>query len=234
VERPPPLARGDRADATHGDEKVVTVIRSGAAKTYRLNAARKEEVTGFHLPGDILGFDAIEGSRRGDAVRALVGGSVCNIPLDRLESATRRLPALRAEVIRAMSRQLCAGRICRRALARGTVSQRLALLLLRISDHRSDLGLPGRCFRLPMPRRDLANFFGAAPETVSRVFSDLAKKQLISARGEEVQLRNRPALERLAGMGRRAGRRDSVIADGGRKDRPRGGRNRPLRQGRTG
>lgn len=222
VERPPPLARGDLVDSPRGNGKVVTVIRSGAFKTYRLNASGIEEVTGFHLPGDFLGLEAIGGSQRGDAARALVCGSVCHLPLDRLEFATRRLPALRAELMCAMSRQLCAGRVCRRALVRGTVSQRLALVLLRISHRLAELGQPGVRFRLPMPRRDLANFFGAAPETVSRIFRDLAEKRLISARGDEIQLRNRQALERLAGAGVRARRRDSGSMEGKRAGRPRG------------
>ena len=67
-------------------------IRAGFFKSRVLSPDGREQIIGFPMPGDVLGFDAISrGSFHSDAV-ALEDADVCVVPFSELESIGRRFP----------------------------------------------------------------------------------------------------------------------------------------------
>ncbi len=66
-------------------------VRSGSFKTFTLTESGEEQITGFHLPGDVIGFDAIGEQQHPSFAQALETAMVCEIPysqMDQLMGAT--------------------------------------------------------------------------------------------------------------------------------------------------
>ena len=41
----------------------IAAVRSGSVKTWRVDSDGREQVLGFHLPGEVIGLSAIDGAR---------------------------------------------------------------------------------------------------------------------------------------------------------------------------
>jgi CRP-like cAMP-binding protein len=51
--------------------------------------------------------------------------------------------------------------------------------------------------KLTLTHEEIAEMIGTTRETVSRLFSDFKKKQLLQLKGSNLVIRNKPALEKL-------------------------------------
>ena len=205
VEHPRPLHRGGHLFRAGDRFRSLYVVRSGAFKSYGLSETGDEQIEGFHLPGEVLGFDAIgEGTHPSGAI-ALETASVCEIPFDRLEALAQQIPALQRHLLRAMSSEIMADHEMHQALAKRTAEERLAIFLLGLSDRLARRGLSPNRFRLSMPRTDLGSYLGLAPETMSRLFARFREKHWISGEGKDLIIEDAPALHHLAGRMNAAG-----------------------------
>lgn len=81
-------------------------------------------------------------------------------------------------------------------LTLGTIKQRLANYLLKL--HRSN----GKCFELDMTREALADFFGVARPSLSRVFSELVDTGAITTKGRRVEIISVEKLVSILNLGR--------------------------------
>ena len=84
----------------------IFAVRSGSIKTYLLDDDGVEQVTGFYLPGAILGFDGIGSNKHGCNVVAMETSTVCEIPFARLEELSLQLPKLQHHFFQLMSQQI--------------------------------------------------------------------------------------------------------------------------------
>jgi CRP/FNR family transcriptional regulator len=82
-------------------------------------------------------------------------------------------------------------------LAGNSAHQRLASLLLSISNRLAQQKLSSTHFRLPMSRGDISNYLGLTVETVSRGFSYFKIKGYLTVNKKEVELLDIPGLELL-------------------------------------
>ncbi len=73
-------------------------IRSGTLKTTGLIEDGRAQVTGFYLPGELLGIDAINTDLHPCSAEALETSEVCEIPFDSLEELAQKVPGLAASV----------------------------------------------------------------------------------------------------------------------------------------
>lgn len=176
----------------------IYAVKSGAYKAYRLSESGEMQIVGFHLPGDILGLDALAEGHHPYAVQALEMSSVCEIPFTALEDLFARVPALRRRIMAIMSGEILTDHETLHMLAKRTAEERLALMLLRFSDRFARLGLSAQRLRMPMPRSDLGNHLGLANETMSRLFGRFQNRGWISAEGREIVLRDIQALRTTA------------------------------------
>jgi len=78
-------------------------VRSGAFKTVGVSRNGDEKVTGFHLPGELLGLDAIGSGVHGYNAIALEDSEVCIIPFAQLEQMAQSIPALQHQLLRLLS-----------------------------------------------------------------------------------------------------------------------------------
>jgi CRP/FNR family transcriptional regulator len=165
-------------------------IRTGSTKTCEIAADGSVQITGFHLPGELLGIDAINSDKHPCDVIALETTEVCELPFGKLETLARELPGLQHQLFRLMSREVAEEEGQLLMLGRMKAEERLAAFLLSFSKRFQLLGYSPTDLRLPMSRQDLGDYLGLALETVSRLFSRFQEDKLITVQGRNVKLLN--------------------------------------------
>ncbi len=174
-------------------------VRSGAMKTSELLGDGRVQITGFQLPGEILGIDAIDSNRHRCNAEALETSEVCEIPWRRLEELARQISGLQHQLLRMMSGEI--GRESQLLLMIGKMSadERMLACLYNFSQRQAQLGLSATDIRLHMSRQDLGDYLGLALETVSRLFSRFQEEGLLTVRGKYVHLTSLALIQRCLG-----------------------------------
>lgn len=198
VQRRRPLRRGEYLYRAEDPFRAIYAVRAGAIKTTVLSINGEEQITGFHLPGEIFGLDAINSGRHPCSAQALETTSVCEIPFDNLEYLATKIPGLQQSLLRIMSKEIFKDHELLYAVAKRSADERLAIVLLSFSNRFGRRGLSRTRFRLPMSRAELSNYLGLAPETMSRLFRRFQEQGLITASGKEIALQDIGALRDLA------------------------------------
>ena len=214
IERRQVLKAGERLFHQGQPFRHLYMVRSGAVKTLVVDADGEERITGFHLPGELLGLDAIADECHTCMAQALETSSVCHVPFTDLEGLARLLPSLQHHLLRLMSREIQRDQQALVLLGTATAEQRLAAFLLNISCRYRQQGLSPHLFHLSMARRDMANYLGLALETVSRAMSRFQQLGVISSAGREVTINDGAALRALAF----ANHHNPLASAGGRRE----------------
>ncbi|GMR21478.1 MAG: transcriptional regulator Anr [Gammaproteobacteria bacterium] len=174
-------------------------INAGSIKTSELARNGHVQITGFHLPGELLGMDAISSERHPCDAVALEATEVCEIPLDTLEELARKVPGLQRQLLRIMSSEILKEETLLMMLGKMSAEGRMAACLMSFYERFDRLGISSRKFRLTMSRQDIGDYLGLALETVSRLFSRFQDEGLIKVEGRHVELLDLDELWRLAG-----------------------------------
>lgn len=141
-------------------------VKSGAVRIYRLLANGRRQISAFHFPGEIFGFDT-------DSTHHFFADAILDTELEiflltnnagfdkaMMESALRCL-------VRSQEHLLVVGR--------QVAMERVAAFLIDMIKRQ---GRPDRV-DLPMSRADIADYLGLTIETVSRIFTKLRMQGLI-------------------------------------------------------
>jgi len=184
--------QGDKMNALYS-------VRFGTLKSENSLADGRAQVTGFHLPGEILALDSIEQSIHVSNAVALEDSEVCMIRLDELENLSRQVPSLQAQFHKILSREISQDHQHLLALGSMRAEERLANFLLNLSDRLALRGYSANEFNLKMSREDIGSYLGVQLETVSRLFSRFAETGMIQIKQRHVKLIDIAALEQLAG-----------------------------------
>ena len=174
-------------------------VRSGAFKTISVSRHGEEKVTGFHMPGELLGLDAINtGSHSFNAV-ALEDSEVCVIPFQRLEQMAMTMPALQHQLLRLLSSDISRDHGLMLLLGSLTAEQRVAAFLLSLSKRHQRLGFSATHFVLRMTREEMGNYLGLTIETVSRLMSRFQRQGLIALKQRDIELKDVERLREIVG-----------------------------------
>ena len=198
IQRSRPLQKGEHLYRQDEPFKAVFAVRSGSVKAYSISDSGQEQVTGFYLPSEILGMDGIAVDKYASSARALETSAICEIPFDRLEGLSLRIPQLQRHFFQLMSREITDDQQLLTLLSKNTADQRVATLLLSISARNKRRGLSAVNFRLPMSRTDIGNYLGLTVETVSRVMSRLQKLGILEVDNKEICIASIAGLRGLA------------------------------------
>jgi CRP/FNR family transcriptional regulator len=182
------------------------VVRLGSLKSTVASDDAREQVTGLHMAGEMVGFDGLETGSHACDIVALEDSEVCVFPFSRIEEITTSLPGLRTHFYRMMSRELVHKHGLMLMLGSMRADERLATFLLDLSDRHQSRGYSSTEFVLRMSRAEIGSFLGITIETVSRVMSQFAKDGLIDLQGvKQVRIADVERLRRRA-IGREAGK----------------------------
>ncbi|HAW22878.1 MAG: transcriptional regulator FNR [Pseudomonas sp.] len=199
VKRGRPLKKGETLFRQGDAFNSVFAIRSGALRTFSVTDAGEEQITGFHLPSELVGLSGMDTETYPVSAQALETTSVCEIPFERLDELSVLLPQLRRQLMRIMSREIRDDQQMMMLLSKKTADERIATFLINLSARFSARGFSANQFRLPMSRNEIGNYLGLAVETVSRVFTRCQASGLLEAEGKEVRILDSIRLCALAG-----------------------------------
>ena len=129
-------------------------IRSGTIKSYTITEQGDEQITAFHLAGDLVGFDAINHMAHPSFAQALETSMVCEIPYEILDDLCGKMPKLRQQIMRLMSHEIKSDQDMILLLSKNA-EERLAAFLYSLSTRFSERGFSAKEFRLNMTRGDI-------------------------------------------------------------------------------
>ncbi len=194
-----PINRGEFLFRAGDPLPSIFCVRSGSVKTFTTTDDGAEMVTGFHLPGELLGLNGISSRISPSSAVALETSSVCEIPLERIEDIRTQLPELQTQLLKIMSSKILHMQSLMLLLSRKSAEERLAALLISLSSRFKQRGFSPSEFYLSMSRNDIANYLGMAVETVSRVFTRFDEEGLLTVRRKYIHLHDTERLKQLAG-----------------------------------
>ena len=193
------LRRGDALFRAGDEFSALYAIRSGFFKTTTISDDGREQVTGFHMPGELLGMDGIgSGAYDGNAV-ALEDSEVCILPFALAEALGREIPALQRHLHCVLSREIVRDRGVMMLLGSMRAEERLAALLLNLSRRFQRRGYSPTEFHLRMTREEIGGYLGLKLETVSRLFSKFQEDGLVEVQQKYVRILDVPGLEAVLG-----------------------------------
>lgn len=184
----------------HRDEQQHSIfaVKAGAVKTSLSTPDGEEQILGFYLPGDLLGFDAFANNRHTCDAQALDDTLVCELSMDAFQELCGKLSSMRGQMMRQIGAEIEREHILLLTLGQMRTEERLATFLSSLSERNRDRGFSATEFNLPMARHDLANYLGMAVETLSRMFSRLQEENIIEVQHRLIKIRDMPRLKQLA------------------------------------
>ncbi len=175
-------------------------MRSGFFKTRVATSDGRDQIAGFHMAGELLGVDGIgTGTHACDAV-ALEDGEYCVIPYERLEELSRRFEPLQQHFHRVMSREIVRDQGVMLLLGSMRAEERVAGLLVNLSQRFAARGYSPTEFVLRMTRAEIGSYLGIKLETVSRILTRFQQRGLLEVHQRQVRIADPAGLGKLAGV----------------------------------
>ncbi|HXJ90293.1 MAG TPA: Crp/Fnr family transcriptional regulator [Candidatus Binatia bacterium] len=178
----------------------VFILRTGKAKLTTCSMLGKTIITRLADPGDVLGLNAVVSSRPyGATADMMTNGQVDFIARDSLLRLMRERDEFALVIMEQLSASYYPLHDAVRSLGLTTHPvERLAKLLLSwTSTGNENAGANDHSFKLPLTHQEIADSIGSTRETVSKLFSELKKKNLLRSEGRELTIMNRLELQRI-------------------------------------
>lgn len=195
VEHVGPFHAGDQIFHTGEKFESIFAVRAGMVKTSVVDEEGREQILGFHLPGEMVGLNAIHPARYPCDAIALDTVYLCRFSFPALATLATRMPGVQQQLFRLLSAD-----IGKAALLAGdhNANERMAAFLILLADRFAARGFSATRFRLSMPRGDIANHLRLAPETVSRILRRFQDQGLIRVDERDIELLQAEQLRQLA------------------------------------
>ncbi len=191
------LRKGDTLFRAGDRFTALYAIRTGSCKTVMVTDDGHEQVSGYHMPGEIIGTDGIGLDVHESQAIALEDGEVCALPFDRVEALAREDVAFQRSLHRMLAGEIVRERNVMLMLGTMRAEQRLASFLLDLSQRYQARGYSSTEFLLRMTREEIGSHLGLKLETVSRLFSRFHQEGMIEVHGRIIKLVDRDALHQL-------------------------------------
>ncbi|WP_095108363.1 helix-turn-helix domain-containing protein [Pseudomonas sp. Irchel 3E20] len=172
-------------------------VRIGSFKTSVLSVDGREQVTGFQIPGETLGLDAISTDLHACNAVALEDSEVCPIHFAHLEKLARELPSLQHNLNKILSREIVRDHDMLMMLGNMNSDERLAAFLLNWSQRLKARGYSSSSFVLKMRREEIGSYLGLRLETICRGIAHLRDQGLVEISGRDVNILNMGGLKQL-------------------------------------
>ncbi|MEO5625185.1 MAG: helix-turn-helix domain-containing protein [Dokdonella sp.] len=195
VEHVGPYRAGESIFRTGDRFGAIFAVRSGTVKTRLVDLEGREQVLDFHLPGELIGLNAIHPEMYPCDAIALDSVEVCRFSFPALATLATRIPQIQQELFRRLSKGIGDASVRNQE---SSADERLAAFLLELSARYAARGFATHSLRLSMSRSDIANYLGLAAETVSRVLRRFQDRGLLDVDGREVAIGNVTALRDIA------------------------------------
>jgi len=177
----------------------VFVLCTGKVKLSTTSREGKTIITKLSDPGDVLGLNAVISNRPYEVTAEMMEPGQANfIPRDSLMLFLKDYPEASARVALQLSRNYFVAYEEIRTLGlAASPSEKFAKLLLSWSTKNANNDDGSSQVKLTLTHEEIAEVIGTTRETVSRLFSEFKKKQLMQLKGATLVIRSRMALERI-------------------------------------
>ena len=194
------LRGGQHLYRTGESAESLYIVRSGFMKSSVVTTDGREQVTRFHMMGDLTGLAAIGADYHATDAVALEDTEVCEIPFAGLQKLTLRVPTLQHRLYGLMNQEIQAERDALVLLGTMRAEERVASFLLDLGRRYQALGFSGSRFHLRMSRADIGSYLGLRLETVSRLLSRFQIEGLLRVEGKSLQILDADGLRALIGQ----------------------------------
>jgi CRP/FNR family transcriptional regulator, cyclic AMP receptor protein len=176
----------------------VFVLCVGKAKLSTSSREGKTIITKISDSGDVLGLNAVVSNRPYEVTAEMMEPGQANfIPRDSLLHLLKDFPEVAVRVTQQLSRNYYTAYEEIRTLGLSvSPSEKFAKLLLSWSS-KSAQDDGSAQVKLTLTHEEVAEIIGTTRETVSRLFSEFKKKQLMQMKGATLVIRSRFALEKI-------------------------------------
>ncbi len=182
------LERGDHLYRQGEIFHSLYVVRSGSLKTVVESHEGDAQILGFHLPGELIGVDALADDHHLCGAEALERTSICELPYIQLQKVMAEVPLLQHQLMRAISRDVAAEQRHLVMMGRPQAQERLAIFLRNLSERYGRLSRDAKTLTLTMSRYDIANYLGLAVETISRLFTRMEAAGVLAVNRKTVSI----------------------------------------------
>ncbi len=190
-----PVNRGDCIYDAGERFNAIYAVNAGSIKISLLNDAGEEQIIGFYLPGEMFGFDGIDGQTYTCRAIAMETSTLCAFPFTKLNDICHDIPQLQEEVLRILSREISYENQLLITINKKTAEEKTATFLLSLSSRFKRLGYSPYEFKLSMSRQDIGNYLGLTIETVSRILNRFQRAGLITLQHRFVKITSHAALQ---------------------------------------
>ena len=194
------LKRGDCLYRNGDAFSSIFAVRSGFFKSRVTSDDGRDQVTGFHMPGEIIGMDGIGTERHTLDTVALEDSEVCIIPFARLEEISHEVKTLQRQFHKVMSRELVRDQGVMMLLGTMRAEERVSAFLINLSQRFLARGWSPSDFHLRMTREEIGSYLGLKLETVSRLFSRFQEEGLVSVQQKHIRILDVPGLKKIVGQ----------------------------------
>ena len=172
----------------------IYAVRAGTFKSSLNLADGREQVSGFHMAGELMGLDGVAHGRHASAATALEDADVCAIPYAHLNEMARSSNEMQMVMARLMSREIVREHSLMMLLGSMNAEERLAAFLINLSQRLKARGYSASEFHLRMSRAEIGSYLGMKLETVSRTFSAFQQQRLLEVDKRHIRILDLDAL----------------------------------------
>ncbi|GLS03895.1 transcriptional regulator [Chitiniphilus shinanonensis] len=192
-----PIKRGEALYRAGEPFRSLFAVRLGFFKTSVVSEDGREQVTGFHMTGDLIGLDAVSTDFHTCDSIALEDSEVCELPFSDMEELARKIPSLQHHFYKVMSREIVRDHGVMLLLGNMKAEERIAAFLLNLSQRFALRGYSSSSFHLRMTREEIGSYLGLKLETVSRTLSKFQDQGFIKVQNRLIELIDQDALRHL-------------------------------------
>ena len=176
----------------------VFILCTGKAKLSTSSSEGKTIITKISDAGDVLGLNAAISNQPYEVTAEMIEPGQANfIARDALLQFLREYGEVALRVAQQLSRNYFVAYEEIRTLGLATSpAEKFAKLLLSWVSGKSAANGTYQT-KVTLTHEEIAEMIGTTRETVSRLFSDFKKRQLIQVKGSTLVIRNKPAVEKL-------------------------------------
>ncbi len=174
----------------------IYAVRTGTFKSSLILADGREQVSGFHMAGELMGLDGVANGHHASAATALEDAEVCAIPYGHLTELASGSAEMQLVMARLMSREIVREHSLMMLLGSMNAEERLAAFLLNLSQRLKARGYSPSEFHLRMSRAEIGSYLGMKLETVSRTFSAFQQQRLLEVDKRHIRIVDLDGLSR--------------------------------------
>jgi len=181
-----------------GTAQHLFALHTGLVKMVKSLENGKDRITGVLFPGELFGLESLTDLAYPITAVALRDCEICAAPREDFSTYLQANPDLAIGMVRFLVGELERVRTQVTDMSFKDARMKVATFLLSLLSHDTPTTNENLTLTLPLSRQEISEVLELSPETVSRTLSAFRREQLVAARGRQLVIQNRAALEAVA------------------------------------